>query len=170
MDEIDKCFKSSPLSLPVFIHLGFDRYGWVPIPAEIKSEIFEDVRQKSDENESSLLDKCFIQDLNNIPAIHKLRPYTEIGGNFDEMEPRLRQILFRNTELAHQMTSMTEQEVKFALELDPNRVISVTAKHPKAGSQNDAQSLIGIERQLATINLRNHKRISTKKISIGSKI
>ena len=68
------------------------------------------------------------------------------------------------------MTSMTEQEVKFALELDPNRVISVTAKHPKAGSQNDAQSLIGIERQLATINLRNHKRISTKKISIGSKI
>ena len=135
MDEIDKCFKSSPLSLPVFIHLGFDRYGWVPIPAEIKSEIFEDVRQKSDENESSLLDKCFIQDLNNIPAIHKLRPYTEIGGNFDEIEPRLRQILFRNTELVHQMTSMTEQEVKFALELDPNRVISVTATHPKAGFQ-----------------------------------
>ena len=43
MNEITKCFETSPLSLPVFIHLGFDRYGWIPLPADILSEYFDQI-------------------------------------------------------------------------------------------------------------------------------
>lgn len=35
MDEIRRCFESSQTALPVFIHLAFDRYGWIPIPSGI---------------------------------------------------------------------------------------------------------------------------------------
>ena len=99
MDEIRKCFASSPLSLPVFIHLGFDRYGWVPIPAQIKSEIFEKVKQSSTNEEVELLEKCFVKDSNNVEPIQKLRSLNEIK-NWNESEPKLRNILFGNEQMA----------------------------------------------------------------------
>ena len=68
IDEITKCFDTSPLSLPVFIHLGFDRYGWIPLPVEIKSEDFEQMTEKSTPSEIGAMHSAWGFRINSKPS------------------------------------------------------------------------------------------------------
>ena len=133
MDEIRRCFESSPTSLPVFIHLAFDRYGWIPVPSDISFSNFKRVNERcTSEEEKSILSDCYNHDSNAIPPCYRLKQLDRIP-NWAVIEPKLRAILLREPEVQNKLISMTEQEVQFAIELDPSRVIVITKKSSESG-------------------------------------
>ena len=95
-DEIRRCFANSPTSLPVFIHLAFDRYGWIPVPSEIPFNQFCQLKEScKNETETKILTGCYNHDENAIPPCYRLKTLNQIT-NWINVEPELRVILARD--------------------------------------------------------------------------
>ena len=114
MAEIKRCFQTSPVSLPVFIYLGFDRYGWIPVPTELDVEIFEKIQSESSEEDREILKKTYQKDSNAVPVLYRLKQ-VENGSEWREAEEKLRSIFEKFEGISEKLVSMTEQEVKYAL-------------------------------------------------------
>ena len=114
MAEIKRCFQTSPVSLPVFIYLGFDRYGWIPVPTELNVDTFEKVQNDISDEEKKILKTAFVKDSNAVPCLYRLKQ-VENGPEWRETEEKLRAIFEKFGELSEKLTSMTEQEVNYAL-------------------------------------------------------
>ena len=92
LDEVRRCFETSPMNLPVLVHLAFDRYGWVPVPSEIEHDLFLNLIEETAEGERSLLYSAYVHDKNRSPEVHRLKSTDQLK-NWSELEPKLRKLL-----------------------------------------------------------------------------
>ena len=136
LDEVRRCFETSPINLPVLVHLAFDRYGWVPVPSEIEHELFLKLIEETAESERTLLHTAYVHDRNRSPEVHRLRSTDQLR-NWSELEPKLRTLLEKSVLIKHKLKSLTEQEVRFALDLDPKRVILLTKSTSSGKKESD---------------------------------
>lgn len=128
LEEIKRCQKTTPR--PNFIVLLGDRYGWMPVPAEIPADEFEELeRYLTDNADRDFLHAWYKRDENaiswegkSVEGIFILQArgtvYKDLG-RWDVVERRLRKILGFASEKANfsekqrykYTTSATEQEI-----------------------------------------------------------
>ena len=120
----------------MLVHLAFDRYGWVPVPSEIEKELFLNLIEETAESERPLLHTAYVHDRNRIPEVYRLRSTDQLK-NWGELEPKLRALLEKSVLIKHKLKSLTEQEVRFALDLDPKRVILLTKSTSSGKKESD---------------------------------
>lgn len=135
LDEIERCQITTPK--PNFIVLLGDRYGWVPLPAEIPSrEIKQILKGNLKSGDKELLMKWYTIDLNANPPVYCLQPRKvkikesmpeednaearkEEAKNWESTEQKLRKILqsaidkinLSKDEKSKYSDSATEQEI-----------------------------------------------------------
>ncbi|MCL2116604.1 MAG: DUF4062 domain-containing protein, partial [Methanobrevibacter sp.] len=133
LDEIERCQVTTPK--PNFIVLLGNRYGWNPLPYEIKKEEYEQIYKLIEhKKDKAIFDKWYKCDENSVPPKYILQPRTgkyrdpDDSKPWTEVEERIRTILQdkvleiynRNDEIAQKyFTSATEQEVIKGV-LNPN--------------------------------------------------
>ena len=102
LQEIARCRASSPR--PNFIALLGDRYGWRPLPSEIRDDEFARIlAQVGRPPDRRLLAEWYRRDDNAVPPAWILRPRPEGEGEPDDwpvVERRLRRVLSRAAELS----------------------------------------------------------------------
>ena len=120
LEEVNKCKTLSPK--PNFLAMVGNRYGWTPLPYSVSSACFHAVWQDADDAGRQLLEKWYIQDLNDCDKRFFLQSrtgaYTD-DAVWQEEENSLRTVLmhyYRNhaehaEELKFLTMSATEQEI-----------------------------------------------------------
>ena len=76
LDEIKRCQETTPK--PNFIVLLGNRYGWNPLPYEIKKEEFEEIHKLSTDSDKDILREWYECDYNSLPPKYILQPRTGI--------------------------------------------------------------------------------------------
>ncbi len=107
IEEIHRCQRTSPR--PNFIVLLGDRYGWAPLPAELREDEFEALAREDDGSGFLLR---YRRDDNSVPAVYRLLPRTGefvSSSRWDPVEQGLRQMFERAP--AARLVSATEQEI-----------------------------------------------------------
>lgn len=134
LNELQRCQRITPH--PNFIVLLGDRYGWCPLPYEIKSYDYEKIvnyLQKCDSESLELLNEWYLVDNNNVPPVYCLKARTGIfhdNTEWQRIETKLHdaiqavvdQCSFEEHETVLYTRSATEQEVYFGALRVSNKV------------------------------------------------
>ena len=86
LDEVKRCQDVSPK--PNFIVMLGNRYGWIPIPSEIPSEEFENIKEEVSREDRDFLDKWFIKDENAVPPVYDLHTRRGLYSDIDREIPK----------------------------------------------------------------------------------
>ena len=75
IEEIERCQHTE--LRPNFIILLGDRYGWRPVPYEIRAALFEEILERVCPEDEKLLKQWYLRDDNAVPAVYCLQPRTD---------------------------------------------------------------------------------------------
>lgn len=123
LGEIERCRRVTPR--PNFIALLGNRYGWCPLPAEIRDkELMQILSAIEDRADRSLVEEWYRKDNNAVPPIRRLKVRSgewQDAARWGELEARLHSILERAT-------------VDFDVETRAKFVASATMQEIEAGA------------------------------------
>jgi len=89
LEEISRCQRLSPK--PNFFLLLGDRYGWLPPPEKIDSEVYRKLEGKFSDEMKAIFPKWYQEDSNSIPAVWCLKPRHDVEDIvWEEISEKLR--------------------------------------------------------------------------------